>query len=118
MARIRDNACISDGKTSRFLTREEVMRIYPQEGHPRRLSYIFKVNKAENIPTQEAALLLKKYPTLSSADEVIKADPINKLGYNELKARARELGYKNKDVMVKKDILIQMIKEKHGHDIS
>ena len=97
--------------TSRFLTREEVIKDGKQT-HPSRLNFIFKHNVPLVVKDDHALILMKKYPTITPYElETDKKDDFIKLSYVELKKVARDKGYSTRETMVKRDVLIKMINE-------
>jgi hypothetical protein len=97
--------------TSRFLTREEVIKDGKQT-HPSRLNFIFKHNVPLVVKDDHALILMKKYPTITPYElETEKKDDYIKLSYVELKKVARDKGYSTRETMVKRDVLIKMINE-------
>lgn len=114
---IVDNDAIMNAPTSKFLKKEEYSHLYPGKEHmPHRKNYIFKYNIPLTVNDNLGNLLLSKYFNLKRVDldntiNII-SEKLYNMSYNKLKNVAVKHGYKYRQVMVKKEKLIQMIIEK------
>ena len=96
-------------KTSRFLTKEEILPVkpdYPQH----RMNFIFKHEIPLEVEPGIGKLLVDKYDTLDYAKEVeTEENTLDEIGYNELKSLAVKKGINPH--FVKKDDLIEKLKK-------
>ena len=122
--KLRDTATQVNCPTSRFLTKEE-LKEGSNSTHPSRMNFIFRHGVPLSVRDDHAKVLMGKYPTVvpfaqSKVEKKVKEDPeeekvLNGLGektYKELQNIGREKGFSMKEVMVKKDVLIKMLKGK------
>ncbi len=111
---IIDREATAGAPSSKFLNRSEVHMLYPEE-MPRRRDYIFKYKVPLDIPVKEALVLVEKYPDALMNREVKQVqggDSLETMTYGELKKLAHQtyrIPYR--DTMVKRDSLIQLIRE-------
>lgn len=115
--KLKDTATQVNCPTSRFLTKEELMK-GADSTHPTRMNFIFRHGIPLSVRDDHAKVLMKKYPTIQSfydekkPKKVKKVDGFEGKSYKELQKIAREKGYSFKETMVKKDVLLEMLKEK------
>ena len=115
--KLRDTQSQPNCPTSRFLTKEELLK-GTDSTHPSRLNFIFRHNIPLSVRDDQANVLIKKYPSIQpfyakeEPKKVTKPNGISKKPYKELQKIAREKGYTFKETMVKKDILLKMLENK------
>lgn len=98
-------------RTSRFLTKTELLSALPEERHPIRKNYIFKPDKAEEIRAEEALLLIRKYPTIRryGEAETSPADRLEDKKYQEIQSIAARHMLPQKG-MKKPDLITAILK--------
>ena len=83
---LMDNDTVPHAPTSKFISKDEYHDVYPEDGHQRRLSYIFKHKIPLQISAKEGAVLVCKYPSVVECTEW--GEEINELmnATNKIKA--------------------------------
>ena len=66
---LMDNETIPHAPTSKFISKDEYISIYPDEGHQKRLSYIFKHKIPLQVSAKEGSVLVCKYPSVVECTE-------------------------------------------------
>ena len=111
-----DNETMPGCPTSKFLKKEEFAKFFPGQEHlPRRKNFLFKHKVPLRVNDEYGSLLLEKYPSLECfKDPRIRAqkDELNEMGYIELKKLGIQYGMTARETMIKKDALIDMIRDK------
>ena len=96
-------------KTSRFLTKEEILPVKP-DYHQHRMNFIFKHEIPLEIEPGIGRLLVDKYDTLDYVEEVkVEEITLDEMNYSELKFLAAKKGINPH--FVKKDSLIEKLKK-------
>jgi hypothetical protein len=113
-----DNETIPHAPTSKFVSKKEYVEIYPEEGHQKRLSYIFKHRIPLQVSAKEGAVLVCKYPSVVECNEwgeeinelMNETLKIKEMAWGDLKSYAvKECGIPFKETTVKRDALEALI---------
>ncbi|MEA2036289.1 MAG: hypothetical protein U9O94_02185 [Nanoarchaeota archaeon] len=84
--------------SSKFLTADELKKVYPERNEKRSADYMFDPGMALAIPEKEAFALVKKYPELIIYSDknvaVDTKDEWDELGWDEFKHKAALYGVK------------------------
>ena len=104
---IIDTETIPKAPTSKFLTKNE-MQMLDENWIWNRKSFIFKHNIPLLVESDIANLLVNKYDAIEYED---KRDDLRKMKYHKLKQFAVKRGIEYKDTFVKRDVLIEMIRD-------
>ena len=115
---IIDNETIPHAPTSKFVSKDEYVEIYPDEDHQKRLSYIFKHKIPLQVSAKEGAVLVCKYPSVVECTEwgeeinelMNETLKIKEMPWRELKSYAvKDCGIPFKETTVKRDALESLI---------
>ena len=113
---IVDRETLPGCPTSKFLKKEEFSRYFPEAEHlPRRKNFLFKHKIPLRVDDEYGNLLLEKYPSLGLFKDpriVAQPDELNNMEYVALKKLAMQYGMAWKETMIKKDMLIEKIRDK------
>ena len=113
---IVDRETLPGCPTSKFLKKEEFSRYFPDAEHlPRRKNFLFKHKIPLRVDDEYGNLLLEKYPSLGLFKDpriVAQPDELNNMEYGALKKLAMQYGMAWKETMIKKDMLIEKIRDK------
>ena len=113
---IVDRETLPGCPTSKFLKKEEFSRYFPDAEHlPRRKNFLFKHKIPLRVDDEYGNLLLEKYPSLGLFKDpriVAQPDELNNMEYVALKKLAMQYGMAWKETMIKKDMLIEKIRDK------
>ena len=111
--RIIDNDCLPNCPTSKFLNREEFKKLFPDE-MPKRMNFIFKHKVPHEVAVSVGEVLLGKYPALTDLDRKEPEpvdDGMDKMGYHDLRAFARECGVPHKKTFIKRTDLVDLVRK-------
>mgnify|MGYP003146139586 CR=1 FL=1 len=112
--RLIDKDCQPHCPTSKFLNRKEFSALFPDK-MPKRMNFIFKHKVPNEVDDNVGETLLKKYPDILVALDRKEPEPfddgLDKMGYHELRAHAREQGISHKKTFVKKVELVGLIRK-------
>ena len=115
---IIDNDTIPHAPTSKFISKDEYVDVYPDEDHQKRLSYIFKHKIPLQVSAKEGAVLVCKYPAVVECTEwreeinelMDTTNKIKAMTWKDLKSFAvKDCGIPFKETTIKRDALESLI---------
>ena len=113
-----DNETVPHAPTSKFVSKDEYVEIYPDEDHQKRLNYIFKHKIPLQISAKEGAVLVCKYPSVVECTEwgeeinelMDTTNKIKAMTWNDLKSFAvKDCGIPFKETTINRDALESLI---------
>ncbi len=118
MVGILDKEASHGCPTSKFLTRKEINTFDPAWNRWR-MNFIFKHEVPLYVTDEVAKLLTDKYKSIEYKDgdeemQVSVEEFYDDYTYPELKKLAVKNGIPYKETMVKREVLVEMLKEKNG----
>ena len=115
---IIDNDTIPHAPTSKFISKDEYVEVYPDEDHQKRLSYIFKHKIPLQVSAKEGSVLVCKYPAVVECTEwgeeinelMDTTNKIKAMTWRDLKSFAvKDCGIPFKETTIKRDALESLI---------
>ena len=115
---IIDNETVPHAPTSKFISKDEYVEVYPDEDHQKRLSYIFKHKIPLQVSAKEGAVLVCKYPAVVECTEwgeeinelMDTTNKIKAMTWKDLKSFAvKDCGIPFKETTIKRDALESLI---------
>lgn len=112
---VKDRSVPRNAGTSRFLTKEEMHKLYPHNYHVQRTDVVFRHGKAEAVPKKIGYALIQKYDAVVRVDAknniLSQKDDLEDMKYQDMKSLAMRYGISHRDTNVKHEELADMIRQ-------